>query len=792
MMRSKRPGQLVLVLLFLHGLPSAAWASGAEAQARATAALSDIELASANVHSKAQLRTVHQAPALLVSGELHLRTGQHELAILDLVKVVELAHRGQATAGTEADAHLLLGQAYFERDELHSARRHFETIVTRHTEPAFQRLAGRAGSRLVDVALGLDRRDLLPDVLSKIESLGSVAGDTSIDYARAKALLALGRYDDALGVADNLEGSGTDSMRAHYLRGVALLKVADPSGADASAAESGSSGISKESLDYGPAQHAFEAAALVPGGVDPEAGREISELATLAVARVLYERGKYPEAIRSYQKIPRTSKHFPKALFELSWTYVRSGDYERAQRTLEALTVLDPGLIDGADAALLRADLILRSGRFADAETAYSEVRAKYAPLEAQIEEFLSGHDDPAVYYDQLTVSDIEVIGLPTIALDWAREEARGERVFTILDDVARSRKLISEGRRMALLLRAALGSSAQAKVFPEARRELEYVTGLINQLAIARLTLARGMDDEAGLASAPLGEVRNKRRALMTRLGQIPTSPGDFSVRDGAIEKGFNKVTQALLRLDLEVEHLNALTNGLRRVLADADRYGLQGSPEALERYRAEVSEFELKVQQHNLAIAELRNQADLGRAQSGFGDERFVEDARVRGQFRQLFGEEVQLTLAGGDPKARGYAQTILATLRRIETLEAKLGQAEASLTGDIAQSAQELLEQVAAEGAAMESYAAELNALDEGARVLVGEVARHNFERVRERVMRVVMRADVGLVQKSWEVREKQMRRVRSLLRERAREDKFINDELREVLDDMGEGP
>jgi len=778
----KRPGNLVALVLTTLGLSSVAWASGKDAQTRAAASISEVELAATKVRSKAELRPIHHAPTLLVSGELHLRTGQHELAILDLVKVIELAHRGQATPAIEADAHLLLGQAYFEHDELHSARRHFEVVMSRHTDPAFSRLAGRAGGRLVDVALGLDRRDLLPDVLAKIEGLGSSAGDSSIDYARAKALLALGRYDDALGVADNLEGSGVDGMRAHYLRGVALLKVADQGKAEGSTT----------TIDYGPAQLAFEASALVPRGVDPDIAREISELATLAVARLFYERGKYPEAVRAYQKLPRTSKHFPKALFELSWTYVRSGDYERAQHTLEALTVLDPGLVDGADAALLRADLILRSGRFADAETAYSEVRAKYQPLEAQVEEFLLGHDDPAVYYDQLTVSDIEILGLPKIALDWAREEARGERVFTILDDVARSRKMIAEGRRMAMLLKAALGSSAQAKVFPEARRELELVTGLINQLSVARLTLARGMDDEAGLPSATLNEVRNQRRALMSRLGQVPTNPGDFSVRDGEVEKGFNKVTQTLLRLDLEVEHLNALTNGLKRVLREADRYGLQGSPEALERYHQEIVEQQGQIHEHNLAIAALRNQADLGRAQSGFGDERFVEDARVRGEFRRLFGEEVQLTLAGGDGKARGYAQTILATLRRIDAAEAKLGRVEASLSGDIAQSARGLLEQVTAEGLAMETYAAELNALDEGARVLVGEVARHNFELVRERVMRVVMRADVGLVQKSWEVREKQMRRVRSLLRERAREDKFINDELREVLDDMGEGP
>jgi tetratricopeptide (TPR) repeat protein len=772
--------------LIVLALAGEALGSGAGAQDRAQRVIAEVEQNVGRVRAKTNLRAPNQAPALLVAGDLHLRAGQKELAIADLSKVLELARRGQATPATEADARVLIGQAYFDRDELHSARTHFEVVLSRHKEPAFRRFAGRAASRLVDVAIGLDRRDLLPDVLSKMDGVISEESDSALEYSRAKALLALGRYDEALTVADNLEGSGADSMRAHYLRGVALLKSAEQ------AAGSSGSGGPVGAIDYAPALKAFEAAALIPRGVDPETARQISELATLAVARVHYEKGRYPAAISAYQKIPRTSAQFPKALFELSWTYVRSGDYERAQRTLEALTVLDPGLVDGADAALLRADLILRSGRFAEAETAYSEIRAKYSPLEAQVDEYIQGHTDPAVYYDQLTVSDIEVSGLPSIALDWAREEARGERVFAILDDVGRSRKLIAEGRRMAVLLRAALSSDARAKVFPEARRELEFVTGLINQLAVARLTLARGMDEEAGMPSATLTNVRQKRRALMSRLGEVPTSPGDFSVRDGAVEKGYNKVTQALLRLDLEVAHLNALVNGLKRVVAEAGRYGLAVAPEILDRYRTELAEYEQQIRAHNAAIAALRGQADLGRVQSGFGDERFVEDARVRNEFRRLFAEEVQLTLGGGDPKARPFAQTIVATLRRIETLEGKLATAESALSTDVLEGARVLLEQVQAEAEALEGFAAELNTLDDGARVLVGEIARKNFERVRERIMRVVMRADVGLVQKSWEVREKQMRRVRALLRERAREDKFINDELREVLDDMGEAP
>jgi hypothetical protein len=58
------------------------------------------------------------------------------------------------------------------------------------------------------------------------------------------------------------------------------------------------------------------------------------------------------------------------------------------------------------------------------------------------------------------------------------------------------------------------------------------------------------------------------------------------------------------------------------------------------------------------------------------------------------------------------------------------------------------------------------------------------------VRDRLKSIVLRADTGIVQQAWEVREEQRLRVNNLQRERAREEQNLNDELREVLDDAEE--
>ena len=83
----------------------------------------------------------------------------------------------------------------------------------------------------------------------------------------------------------------------------------------------------------------------------------------------------------------------------------------------------------------------------------------------------------------------------------------------------------------------------------------------------------------------------------------------------------------------------------------------------------------------------------------------------------------------------------------------------------------------------------YTVRLDQLDGQARTVVGEVAMRNFGLVRDRLRNIVLRADVGITEEAWEVREEQMTRVRNLQVERAREDRLLKEELNEVLDDSG---
>jgi len=66
------------------------------------------------------------------------------------------------------------------------------------------------------------------------------------------------------------------------------------------------------------------------------------DLAWLAIGRLFHETDNYVEAAEAYSHVDRGSPEFSTMLYELAWVYVRLGDFERAQRALEVLTITDP------------------------------------------------------------------------------------------------------------------------------------------------------------------------------------------------------------------------------------------------------------------------------------------------------------------------------------------------------------------------------------------------------------------------------------------------------------------
>jgi hypothetical protein len=222
--------------------------------------------------------------------------------------------------------------------------------------------------------------------------------------------------------------------------------------------------------------------------------------------------------------------------------------------------------------------------------------------------------------------------------------------------------------------------------------------------------------------------------------------------------------------------------------MLSDGPQYGVARDPATLQRAQAELDANEHDLKRYHDEIIEIRRQIDMGRAQIGIGDARYQNDAAARDQFREVLEHEVRLASGGGGGGgAQRFAGQAGAVLSEATQYESQLVAALRQLEGQVAQRSGQMEQKVETERQNIGHYQVQLDALDNEARDLVGHVAQRNFGLVKDKLRNIVLRADVGVTEQAWEVREEELDRVRSLQTERSRQEQLLDEELKEVRDD-----
>ncbi len=735
--------------------------------------------------SKARERTAAQriADAVLLIGSKDFAR-----AITVLNEVIEKYPNDQAAY---PDAMAMLGETYFRAGQYLSSRRTFKEIVQHGAEPRFSSYQAKALGRLVDIALRIKDYRSLDDIFASMNRVPPSAVGSGLAYAKGKGLVAKKDWAGAKASLGVVDIKSEYFHQAQYLLGVVAVKEATPPPVQL---KDGETPPLVPPSRYAAAVSQFAKVTQLPA--DTPEHKEVIDLSWLAIGRLFYEADQWAQAVQAYNHIDRGSSEFGTMLYELAWVYVRLGDVERAQRALEVLAVADPNSQNIADGSLLRADLMLRAGQFDKSLKIYEGVRQTYEPMREKVDAFLGSTNDPAVYYDKLSQEQLEALDnnsiLPPLAVQWAREAEDGPTAFAVIEDIAQCRELIKQSNEIIEKLNAVLSSPNRVRAFPELKAGQEKALSMLNRVSLALLSLGQGMDEvEGGALSGDIGAWRAKRRSIEKRLAMIPTTDADFQERESQAMRQWNTASQGLQRLNLQVDTLQATINGLRRVLREGPQSGVVRDPSSVRRFEEELAQNERDLQLYRAQMEALRKMVGAGKVQVGFGDQRFIEDAEARRAYREAIGQEIRLAAGGaGGDKLRAYANKIAPLLANADEATARVEQVIAELDREVQKRTQEVKDLVARETNAMVSYQIRLDALDQEARKVVGEVAMRNFGLVRDRLRNIVLKADVGITEEAWEVREEQMTRVRNLRVEKSREERLLNEELKEVLDDSGE--
>ncbi len=665
-----------------------------------------------------------------------------------------------------ANSLFLLGESLFQAGDRLGARTRFREVITNASNPVFRPWIQRSLGRLIEIALRTRDVSGIEEIFQQLNQIPPSEVEAQTTYVRGKYyfLRPTPDYEAARVAFEAVPQSAPVYPQARYFLG-AILTAQNR---------------------YPEAIEAFQRVLRIqPVGSEQQ---QVLDLSALAVGRLQIERGNYDAAIEAYQQVGRSSPHFDRALFEQAWAFIRQGDSIRAERALEILAIANPDSPLIAEGKLLWGNLLLRTGRFERAQQVFQEVRNQFGPISDQLNRVVSQNSDPAAFFRQLINANSNVFDasafLPAPALAWLRSEGNMEDALQVVGDLNICRTYIRESEDLIARLNAALNAPSRAHVFPGLRRAREQYFQVLNRVSQLRGELGRVLDQASSGGDGNLLGVVTQRQGLDRSIQRLPTDDAGMRRRDRAAEEQFTTLGQELQRSQQQVDYMEAMVVAIERYVRDRPpergRIDMQALRAELEQHRTAISSYRVR-------ITELRRLLAAGRSQIGVGDPRYQRDEEVATEYAELLRRQIDMLRQAGRLPAGADA-----VAARLDAVDRAAHAFNARVETVVSRRIGTLRSQVQEEETRVVGYRGRLADLEREASDVVGNVVLQNFQAVRLHFYRIVMRADLGLVDVAWEIREEHNNRARMLAEEENREIRSLNDEFSEVIEGSGEPP
>ena len=712
----------------------------------------------------------------LADGELFYRLQDYVRASVIFTDIVDNYPQHRAYG----DALFLLGDSLFRAGDYLGARTRFREVIERADEVALRPFVQRSLGRLIEIAVHIRDFGGAESYFERLSRLPTSEVEAGTAYYRAKYLygVATRDADDEHGdtVAENVALDSLEQARLAF----ASIPTQSPYCAQASYFIGVIHTLRRE---LPKAIEAFQRALRVRAQTEDQ--RAVHDLAQLAVGRLYYEADEIERAVEAYQQVPRTSPNFGAALYEIAWTHIREGDTLRAERALEILGVAVPDSRFIPDGRLLRGNLLLRDGRFAEADALFKSLGHEFGPVREQIDRMIADHEDPAAYFRSLVRDNLQTFDanafLPPLALKWVRLEGDMERALAALADLSTARTLVASSEEIAMRLGNALRVENPVNIFPDLRNHRERTAALRNRLARVRKALA-AIEEEATaqLGSPKLTETRARRRALEAQMGGAPTDADAMQRRSVIAQRRYRELEKELKSLEVELLGMEARIVASERFVADAFK-----GPEndAVATLRKELETQRGVIATYRARMRTTGNDLETARLRVGADDKDFAHDADLRRQYVAVLATERKLLAGlGARPDAR-----IEGAFQRVARSEDALDAHDRDIDMVVAERTGEMRKVLDEETAKLALYREKLAELDDDGVVVIGGITFENFHRVQRRFYDLVLRADLGGVDVAWAEREEHRTRAEMLTRERARAIQALDDEFHDMLDE-----
>ena len=665
------------------------------------------------------------------------------------------------------DALFLLGEALFQARDFYSARHYLQEAVAKNTgsKPEQQAL-----QRLVEVALHTGDYENVDSYLTRLQNVPASAMEPTVPYVRGKYYFFRGRLADASMVFSSIPATNPYYFQARYFLATLQVKRGDL----ASATKSFDDLLKQQAPD--------------------DTGKDIQDLARLAIARIYYERSQFDKAIEAYSSIGRQSTYWSEALREQAWTYIKAKDWQRAYRSVNLLLLYGPDTADAPDLRLLEGNLQLRMSNFYLASDEFSKVRDEFEPIHRQLQQVIvKSQTDPA-YFDSLVGKSLDKFDIgafvPPTAAKWVKSEPDVARMMTLATDVGEMQRDLADSQKLVERIEHVMQGSGRVGIFPDlasARTKAIEMTNLVVETREKFVRKIRAIIDSVLTADErkQLDHLAIERDGYERQTNR-PTTDEGVKAHERTMKGQFGELDRQVSEMNVEIQALEA------QLVAVEQYYRVSRSEQKIR-----PEDIEGPVRDMRTAIDELRAMHDKLReeiadathdaATSGSADQAEQETAQKLSEvLRQELAIERQAAarLGGAD---RAQVDRIYDLLARCDAIDVQLNAFDKRVEGQVGVRIATVTRYLSGAKEQLALAGEKLGSVLDESKALGGGLAQAMFTRVAEKFYDLVVRSDVGIIDVSWGLKDQKTQAVTKLTSLKNLELKALDEDFRKVLEE-----
>ena len=665
------------------------------------------------------------------------------------------------------DALYLLGEALFQARDFYSARHYLQEAIAKNNGSKSEQ---QALQRLVEVALHTGDYENVDAYLTRLQNVPASAMEPTVPYVRGKYYFFRGRLDDAAMVFTSIPATNPYYFQARYFLATIQVKRGDLAGAT-------------NSFDD-----------LLKQQAPDDTGKDIQDLARLAIARIYYERSQFDKAIEAYASIGRQSTYWSEALREQAWTYIKAKDWQRAYRSVNLLLLYDPDTADAPDLRLLEGNLQLRMSNFYLASDEFSKVRDEFEPIHRQLQQVIvKSQTDPA-YFDSLVGKSLDKfdIGMfvPPTAAKWVKSEPDVARMMALATDVGEMQRDLADSQKLVERIEHVMQGSGRVGIFPDLASARTKAIEMTNLVVETREKFERKI--RAIIDSVLTGDERKQldhlaiERDGFERQTNRPTTDEGVQAHERTMKGQFAELDQQVSEMNVEIQALEA------QLVAVEQYYRVSRSEQKIR-----PEDIEGPVRDMRTTIDELRAMHDKLReeiadathdaATSGSADQAEHETAlKLSDVLRQELAIEQKAAtrLSGTD---RAQVDRINDLLARCDAIDVQLNAFDKRVEGQVGVRIATVTRYLSGAKEQLALAGEKLGSVLDESKALGGGLAQAMFTRVAEKFYDLVVRSDVGIIDVSWGLKDQKTQAVTKLTSLKNLELKALDEDFRKVLEE-----